>query len=117
MRFGLYDPYLHILGGGEKYVLTILEEAARHGDVLVLSPRKPDPREWRRLNIDVAPERIRWRRATPLTVTPRIRGLDLFVTITNHFPPLSLARRSAVVVQSRSRSSGARRGAGTGSRD
>ena len=32
-------------------------------------------------------------------MTPRSARLDLFVAITNHFPPLSLARRSAAIVQ------------------
>jgi glycosyltransferase involved in cell wall biosynthesis len=99
MRFGLYDPYLDVLGGGEKYVLTILEEAAREGEVLVMSPNRPDPERWRRLNVHVPAERLRWRPADNLSVTPLTHGLDLFVTITNHFPPLSLARRSACVVQ------------------
>ena len=44
MRFGLYDPYLEVLGGGEKYVLTILEEVARDDDVLLMSPNGPIPR-------------------------------------------------------------------------
>ena len=47
----------------------------------------------------VEPEQFRWQRARPLSVTPRTRGLDLLVAIANHFPPLSLARRSAAIVQ------------------
>lgn len=100
-RIGIFNPYPSGLGGGEKYLYTILEEAVRApgADVVLLSPAPPDVRCWRELNIEVDPESFRWRRAGVLSVTPRTRGLDLFVAIANHFPPLSLARRSAVILQ------------------
>jgi glycosyltransferase involved in cell wall biosynthesis len=102
MRVGFYDPYLAILGGGEKYLLSILEQVCDEwpaADVVVLSPEEPDPAAWERLGVHVARGAIQWERAGMLGVTPRSRRLDLLVTITNHFPPLSLARRSAVIVQ------------------
>lgn len=100
-RVVFYDPYLEVLGGGEKVLLTVLETAARSGrhDVTVLSPDRPDPARWRRLHIDVDPRHIRWRAANQLSVTPLSAGADLFVALTNHFPPLSLARHSAAIVQ------------------
>ena len=102
MRVGFHDPYLEILGGGEKYLLTILEQVADEdpaADVVVLSPTRPDPARWERLGVQVAPHAFRWVRCGPLGVTPRSARLDLLVAITNHFPPLSLARRSAAIVQ------------------
>jgi glycosyltransferase involved in cell wall biosynthesis len=96
-----YDPYLDVLGGGEKVLLTILEDvaaSARH-DVVIMSPTQPDLRRWQRLNLDVDPRRVRWRRANHLSATPLSAEADLFIALTNHFPPLSLARRSAMIVQ------------------
>jgi hypothetical protein len=56
VRIGVYDPHLATLGGGERYFLTVLEEALRVPDatVTLLSPERPDPASWRRLGIDVA---------------------------------------------------------------
>jgi glycosyltransferase involved in cell wall biosynthesis len=101
MRVGFHDPYLAILGGGEKYLLSILEQVCDEtpAEVTVLSPERPDPAAWERLGVHVAPAAFRWARSGMLGVTPRSRGLDLLVTITNHFPPLSLARRSVAIVQ------------------
>ena len=102
MRVGFHDPYLEILGGGEKYLLTILEQVADEApaaEIVVLSPARPDPARWERLGVRVAPHAYRWVRSGPLGVTPRSARFDLLVAITNHFPPLSLARRSAAIVQ------------------
>ena len=102
MRVGFHDPYLEILGGGEKYLLSILEQVcdeAPEADVAVLSRARPEPAEWERLGVRVAPAATRWIRTGSLGVTPRSRKLDLLVTITNHFPPLSMARHSVAIVQ------------------
>jgi glycosyltransferase involved in cell wall biosynthesis len=101
-RVAFYDPYLEVLGGGEKYLLTILEDVASspsRPDVIVMSPTRPDPARWRRLNIFVDPRQIRWRRANHLSASALSLDADLFVALTNHFPPLSLARRSVALVQ------------------
>jgi glycosyltransferase involved in cell wall biosynthesis len=98
---GFFNPYPTGLGGGEKYLYTILEEAVRTPgvDVTLLTPQEPEPERWRGLNVHVDRSDFRWRRAGPLSVTPRTRGLDLLVAIANHIPPLSLARRSAAIIQ------------------
>jgi glycosyltransferase involved in cell wall biosynthesis len=96
-----YDPYLEVLGGGEKYLLTILESAA-HGaanEIELVSSRRPQPERWRRLNVEVEPGRIHWRRGGHLAATLASRGADLLVALTNDFPPLSLARTSVAIVQ------------------
>lgn len=100
-RVVFYDPYLEVLGGGEKVVLTILEDVAqrtRH-EVVVMSPHRPQVERWRRLHVHVEPQRIQWRRAGHLSASVLSARADLFVALTNHFPPWSLARRSAVIVQ------------------
>jgi glycosyltransferase involved in cell wall biosynthesis len=100
-RICFYNPYADVLGGGEKYLLTIIEEATRRteAEVVMMTPERPRPERWGRLRIEVDPSALRWRRAGHLSVTPKSLGADLFVAITNHVPPLSLARRSAVIVQ------------------
>lgn len=99
-RVVFHDPYLEVLGGGEKYLLTILERVAAAGrhEVVLLSPRRPQPERWRRLGVAVD-GRLRWRAVGRLAPTPLSAGADLFVTVANHFPPLSLAARSVVILQ------------------
>jgi glycosyltransferase involved in cell wall biosynthesis len=100
MRVGFYDPYLEILGGGEKVFLTILEEAVRSShEVVLFAERRPDPARWRRLNVEVAADEFSWARTSLLGVVARSRGLDLLVVLHNDVPPPSLARRSVVVMQ------------------
>jgi glycosyltransferase involved in cell wall biosynthesis len=98
---GFFNPYPSGLGGGEKYLYSMLEEAVRTpgARVTLFSPAPPETERWRELGVEVEASAVRWREAGPLSVTPRTRGLDLFVAVANHFPPLSLARRSAAVIQ------------------
>jgi glycosyltransferase involved in cell wall biosynthesis len=100
-RVAFFDPFLHILGGGEKVLLTVLEDVAaeRCHEVVIMSPRRPDLDRWQRLNIAVDPGHLRWRRANTVSATPLSAGADLFVALVNHFPPLSLARHAAAIVQ------------------
>ena len=101
MRIGLYDPHLATLGGGERYFLTILEEAlcVQGAEVILLSPEEPDPAEWRRLGIEVEAGAFTWDRAMDREVTEASRELDLLVAMVNDVPPLSHARRSVAMVQ------------------
>lgn len=110
MRVGFYDPYLSSLGGGEKYLLTILETAVRDGhEVTLMSPERVPSERWRRLGVEVAESDFRWAQVNQLNVTARTRGLDLFVVLHNFLPPVSLARRSVAVVQFPFRTAGSRR--------
>ncbi|MDX6669414.1 MAG: hypothetical protein QOK04_2794 [Solirubrobacteraceae bacterium] len=105
MLIGLYDPYLAALGGGEKYFLTILEEATRisGAEVLLLAPDPPDAGAWRRLGIDVPANAFTWVRADDAVVTERSRELDLLVAMSNDVPPLNHARRAVATVQFQTR--------------
>ncbi len=98
---GLYNPYLAALGGGEKYFLSILEEAARieQAKLTLFSPSEPDVRSWERLNVSVGRERFQWVQADDALVTDRSNGLELLVTMTNDVPVLSHARRAVAMVQ------------------
>jgi glycosyltransferase involved in cell wall biosynthesis len=111
MLIGLYDPYLAALGGGEKYFLTILEEATRipGAEVLLLAPDPPDPDSWRRLGIEVPAGAFTWVRAGDAVVTERSRELDLLVAMSNDVPPLNHARRAVAMVQFPTRARDSRR--------
>jgi len=101
VRIGLYDPHLATLGGGERYFLTILEEAlgVPGAEVVLLSPQEPDPGAWRRLGIEVEDGAFAWVPAMDSEVTEASQELDLLVGMANDVPPLSHARRSVAMVQ------------------
>jgi glycosyltransferase involved in cell wall biosynthesis len=101
VRIGLYDPHLATLGGGERYFLTILEEALRapEAEVTLFSPDEPDPGAWRRLGIDVERDAFAWTPGMDAEVSAASRELDLLVALVNDVPPLSHARRSVAMIQ------------------
>ena len=101
MRIGLYDPHLATLGGGERYFLTVLEEALRLPDsqVVLMSPERPDPESWRRLGIEVQDGSFEWSAADDAAVTAMSPTLDLLFAMVNEVPPRSSARRSVAMVQ------------------
>jgi glycosyltransferase involved in cell wall biosynthesis len=101
VRIGLYDPHLATLGGGERYFLTVLDEALLlpGARVMLLSPEPPDPVAWRRLGIHVDQGTFEWRRALDPEVTAASTGLDLLFAMVNDVPPLSHAARSVSMIQ------------------
>jgi glycosyltransferase involved in cell wall biosynthesis len=101
VRIGLYDPHLATLGGGERYFLTILEEAVRvpEAAVTLYSPDEPDPDRWRRLGVRIEADAFRWSPGMDSEVTAGSRELDLLVVLANDVPPLSHARRSVAMIQ------------------
>lgn len=102
MRVGFHAPFLAALGGGEKKLLTLLEEAIRRGhEVTLLSPGPvaPDPAAWRRLLVHVEPGTFDWVPAGDAEVTARSASLDLLVALTNDVPPVSRAGASVAIVQ------------------
>jgi glycosyltransferase involved in cell wall biosynthesis len=113
-RVVFYHPQQEVLGGGEKYLFTILEQVLPIADqpIEVIAPTRPDPSAWRLLAIDVDPALVHWRAATDLDRTRLSRtwelspvattasaGADLFIATCNHVPARSLARRSVVIIQ------------------
>jgi glycosyltransferase involved in cell wall biosynthesis len=101
VRIGLYDPHLATLGGGERYLLAILDEALRVPDaaVTLFSPEEPDPDAWRRLGIRIEEDAFSWSRALDTEVTAASAELDLLVVLANDVPPFSHARRSVAMIQ------------------
>jgi glycosyltransferase involved in cell wall biosynthesis len=101
VKIGLYDPFLETLGGGEKYFLTIVEEATRipGAELTVFSPRKPDVTSWKRLNLHIDADAFTWAFAGEHELTEQSRGLDLLVTMSDDIPVLNHARRAVAMVQ------------------
>jgi glycosyltransferase involved in cell wall biosynthesis len=101
VKIGLYDPFLEALGGGEKYFLTIVEEAARVPDakLTIFSPRRPDVKLWERLNVHVEADAFTWSPADEDMITEQSHELDLLVTMTDDIPVLNHARRAVAMVQ------------------
>ena len=102
MRIGCFNPFLDALGGGEKYFLSVMEEAVRlpGAEVELLAAAEPDVDAWRRLNVAIPREAFTWTRATDLgEVTEHSAELDLLVTWANDFPLASRARRAVAMIQ------------------
>jgi glycosyltransferase involved in cell wall biosynthesis len=121
VRLGFYSSSLHICGGGEKYFLTVVEEAVKrpHDEVILMSPTQPRPRDWERLGVFLSPESFTWRKTSDRALIGGTAGLDVFVCVRGS-PPLSHARRSIAIVQfpsrdlfAKQRMSGPRSGART----
>jgi O-antigen biosynthesis protein len=103
MRIGFYNPYLGVgsLGGGERYLFGMLEEAARLDDaeLAVYSPRRPTRDTFERLGLAVSEDAFAWAPAAEREVSERSRGLDLLVPLATDVPVLNRARRGLAVIQ------------------
>jgi len=101
MRIGFHNPFRGAVGGGERYLYTMLEEATGRGgaELLVLAPERPDVARWARVGVRVAPEAFGWRPTEARGLTEASRDLDLLVTLATDVPVASGARRSVAVVQ------------------
>jgi hypothetical protein len=100
MRIAFHSPSLHVLGGGEKYFLTLLREATRlpSARVTLLSPAIPSVADWEDLGVSLAWRDFTWAQAPGRSLRSITRGFDLFVT-NQLVPPVSRARRSIAIVQ------------------
>jgi glycosyltransferase involved in cell wall biosynthesis len=101
MRIGFHNPFDGAVGGGDRYLYTILDEAARldGAELLVLAPQPPDPVAWGRVGVTVDPAAYTWAQTRPGELTERSRDLDLLVTLDADVPTPSAARHSVCVIQ------------------
>lgn len=102
MRIGFHNPFTGAPGGGERYLFTMLAEAASarpEAELVVLAPSEPDPGGWRTVGVDVDPSAFSWRPTQATELTGRSGDLDLLVTLANDVPVASAARRSVAMVQ------------------
>jgi glycosyltransferase involved in cell wall biosynthesis len=100
VKVGFYSNALPVAGGGEKYFLTIVEEAVKRGgsEVILMAPIQPRPEEWRRLGISLTEDSFRWQPVRDRMIMRETRGLDLFVCMRS-VPPVSRADRSVALIQ------------------
>jgi len=101
MRIGFHNPYRGSVGGGDRYLYTMLEEAARDRDaeLVVLTPERPDPANWARVGVSVVPGAFEWRPTEGAQLTGHSGDLDLLVGLATDVPVESAARRSVAMVQ------------------
>jgi glycosyltransferase involved in cell wall biosynthesis len=100
VKAGFYSNALPVAGGGEKYFLTIVEEAVKWegSEVILMAPIQPRPEEWRRLGISLTEDSFRWKPVRDRMIMRETRGLDLFVCMRS-VPPVSRADRSVALIQ------------------
>jgi glycosyltransferase involved in cell wall biosynthesis len=101
MRIGFHNPFEGAVGGGDRYLFTMLDEAARldGAELVVLAPRRPDPAAWERVGVSVDPSAYAWVATRPAELTERSRDLDLLVSLDADVPTASAARHSVCVIQ------------------
>ena len=101
MRIGFHNPFDGAVGGGDRYLFTMLDEAARldGAELVVLSPRRPDPAAWERVGVSVDPSAYAWEETRAAELTERSRGLDLLVSLDADVPTESAAQHSVCVIQ------------------
>jgi glycosyltransferase involved in cell wall biosynthesis len=100
-RIGFYNPFLAALGGGDKYLFTILEAATKlpGAELVLFCPNDPVPEQWDRLGLAVSRDAFTWTRGHDAVVTEQSRSLDLLVAMANDIPVLSHAQRSVAIIQ------------------
>ncbi len=100
MKIGCYDPYAETLGGGEKYLFTIIETAIADGhEVTLLSPVRPKLAAWKRLNVSVPAGTLRWQHADDRSFSEHSRVFERVIVLHNEIPPRSLAPSSMAIIQ------------------
>lgn len=101
MRIGFHNPFQGSVGGGDRYLFTILEESERLAgcEPVVLSPRRPDPAAWARVGLTADPAALEWRATAPGELTKRSGDLDLLVSLDADVPTRSAARHAVCVLQ------------------
>lgn len=96
LRAVVFAPYLHTLGGGERVIVAAAQLLTHEYDVQFGAPRPVDRDRWQRLGF---PPVLEVRPMNAREFTRATIGADLAVTMTNHVPLPSFARRSLLVVQ------------------
>ena len=95
-RAVVFAPYLHTLGGGERVIIRAAQLLEATHEVRIGAPRPVDRRRWEHLGFPpgMSVEVMNARQFMRSSI-----GADLAVSITNHLPLPSFARRSCLFVQ------------------
>lgn len=93
----IFNPGLHVLGGGEQFTFDLATFFRQQGyDVVIAAPRLPSATDLARRSWPTELELIR---LSPLEMTPFSREFDVLVNTTTSPPQRSLAKQSFLVVQ------------------
>lgn len=94
-RILVYNPYLPVLGGGERYTYFLARALTNHGDVVIGGPDVDNAR-LKALGFDTSVRRIE---LAPREYSEASRDFDWVFCMTNEIPRRSFARRSVLIVQ------------------
>lgn len=100
-KIAIFSPYLNILGGGEKYILTIAEYFSRSSDVVIFWNNKNlvnDVRE--NLNIDINGTKIKNVPNNSISFYKDLLGVDKFFYMTDGSLFFSPAKKNYLIIQS-----------------
>lgn len=104
MNVALYSPYWHILGGGEKYLLSIASALAGKHAVTLYAPAELPKQAMQRFGISIENVKIESEDSLLHTSSAsrflRLRTFDLFIAMTDGSVFASAAKKNFLIVQS-----------------
>lgn len=95
MKIGIFSPYFHILGGGERYLLTIAEYLSRNHDVTIFTDQIL--REKYQSLFDISLDRVHFLPEQKLRVK---KLFDILFYMTDGSLFFSLSRKNFLILQS-----------------
>jgi glycosyltransferase involved in cell wall biosynthesis len=100
MRIGIYNRWLHVLGGGERFTLYLAQILARDNEVYVISQRQVNPGEIQaRLGIDITNIRFEiWPNLPDVDLSKFTVPFDLFINASHMSVLLPQATRNVLIV-------------------
>lgn len=108
-NFLVYDPYMHNFGGGEKYLLDVVNALIEKGNNVVIYSNYSLPalnsnfldRFGYKLNdkITIIRPRFKFRLMSYLYLTFITLRFKFFVTVTNEFPHVSFSKNNIAILQ------------------
>lgn len=108
MKIGIYSPYFHILGGGEKYILDIASILGKKNQVDLFADKKLVFEIFERFGIrldginflgDVFRDKDGRKKLSSLGILKLTRNYDAFFFVTDGSLFLSMARKNFLIVQ------------------
>lgn len=99
-KVGIYTPFLALVGGGERYLLTLASVLQDQHPVFFLSPVAGEY-ETLAIDLNIDTRQVKFVTAHSISEAHQWGIFDLFIAMTNHAnPPIpGLGRRNALMVQ------------------
>lgn len=100
-RVGIYNPYLDILGGGERYILTIARCLSRDFSVDVFwKDPKIVKKAQKKFHLDLSKISVKRWFTSPITRTAQLQAYDVFFYVTDGSLFFSTAKKNFLIIQS-----------------